>query len=183
MNSRSSRTSLLPHEGAVSMNARRKVVAQSQLHMDGEVIQVSTTTLAYSHYRAITDMPNDNTWTGRERRAKHSGFGSAPVRREGGWNYEVERGGIERRRDSPDYTGYWERLAPWPLLKHAKLEELMIAVLNLTDTRDLRLQLMPEDVLQPWVVEQISGLNSGEGRSASPLSQAPGRPQPKETST
>ncbi len=43
----------------------------------------------------------------KDRRVPY-GFGLAGSRREGGWNYELLRGGIERRKDSPGYKGFWE---------------------------------------------------------------------------
>lgn len=48
-------------------------------------------------------------YPGKDRRHYSPGFGLASIRKEGGWNYEIDRGGIERRRDHPNYDGYWRR--------------------------------------------------------------------------
>lgn len=46
------------------------------------------------------------SWDGKERRLIEMGFGLACVRPEGGWNYDITRGGIERRKDHPNYEGF-----------------------------------------------------------------------------
>lgn len=50
-------------------------------------------------------------YTGPERRhiPPEGSFGMAMVRREGAWNADITRGGTDRRNDSPDYDGFWER--------------------------------------------------------------------------
>ena len=35
------------------------------------------------------------------------------------------------------------------------LENLVIAIIKLTDSRGLKVAVRPEDVLQPWVLEQL----------------------------
>lgn len=53
----------------------------------------------------------------KNRRLMSTGFGLAPVRREGGWNYDITRGGVERRRNEPNYNGYWKDMVKFENIK------------------------------------------------------------------
>jgi hypothetical protein len=44
-----------------------------------------------------------SVYTGPERRHEAQGFGMAHIRREGGWNFEIDRNGVERRKDHPNH--------------------------------------------------------------------------------
>lgn len=62
---------------------------------------------AYKFADAMLDRSGrcNGGYDGKDRRSIPSSdpFGSAVVRKEGGWNYDITRGGIERRRDYPNY--------------------------------------------------------------------------------
>lgn len=55
-------------------------------------------------------MDTENSGEDRRQPESQTGFGLAPIRKEGGWNYDITRGGGERRKDHPNYFGYWEKL-------------------------------------------------------------------------